>query len=70
MVEITLPEDPLVGKAVGNDVGTIDGKLVPVVGCIVGVLVVDEETLILRTRLLPYSAMYTLPDESNETPEG
>ena len=73
IVEIILSEDTLVGnidgindgtlvgKAVGNDVGTIVGKLVTVIGCIDGALVVDEETLILRTRLLLESAMYTLP---------
>jgi hypothetical protein len=59
---------PAIG--VGNGVGTIVGKLVTVIGCIDGALMVAEETLILRIRLLYVSAMYTLPETSNETPEG
>ncbi len=52
-----------VGMAVGMAVGMLDG-------CIVGAFVVDDDPLILRTRLLYVSATYTLPDASGATPSG
>ncbi len=55
------------GRGVGTPVGIAVGKLD---GCIVGAFVVDDDALILRTRLLLVSAMYTLPDESSATPVG
>ena len=60
-----LTGDPAVavGSAVGIAVGMLDG-------CIVGAFVVDDDPLILRTRLLYVSAMYTLPDASGATPNG